>query len=113
MRTGKKIWVELPLEVRAERLAKEYNNSDEFILAKLPYLKKFIDGKVYMSIVSAIAANDRYTAALLLLKYHYDIHYMKGSPDKSSQREYSRIFKVDSFQRLKEEVLDYFTHLTL
>jgi tRNA 2-selenouridine synthase len=112
MITGKKIWVELPLEVRAERLAEEYNNSDEFVLDKLQYLKRFIDGKIYSSITEAIAAKDRYTAALLLLKHHYDSHYLKGSPDKVSAREYSKIFKADSFQKMEEEVLDYFTHLT-
>ncbi len=113
MTTGKKIWVELPLEVRAKRLAEEYNNSDEFVLDKLQYLKRFIDGKIYSSIKEAIATNDRYTAALLLLKHHYDSHYLKGSPDKGSEREYLNIFKADSFQKMEEDVLDYFAHRTL
>ncbi len=113
MITGKKIWVELPLEVRAKRLAEEYNNSDEFILDKLQYLKRFMNSKIYISITEAIAAKDRYTAAYLLLRHHYDSHYLKGSPDKGSEREYAKVFKADSFHKMEEEVLDYFTHLTL
>ncbi len=111
MISGKKIWVELPLELRALRLAKEYDKSDEFILDKLEYLKKFLNGKIYSSITEAIAAKDRYAAALLLLKHHYDIHYLKGSPYRGSEREYSKIFKADSFEKLNEEVLDYFRSL--
>ena len=105
---GKKIWVELPLEIRAERLAKEYNNSNEFILEKLQYLKRFIDGKVFLAITTAIAANDRYTAALLLLKHHYDKHYLKDSPETGTSREYAMIFKAESFNELQKYALDYF-----
>lgn len=108
MMIGKKIWVELPLEIRAERLAKEYNNSNEFILEKLQYLKRFIDGKVFLAITTAIAANDRYTAALLLLKHHYDKHYLKDSPETGTSREYAMIFKAESFNELQKYALDYF-----
>ena len=108
MMSGKKIWVELPLELRAKRLAEEYDKSDEFILHKLQYLKRFMSRENFSQITQAIADKDRYTVALLLLKNHYDLHYLKGSPDKGSPRNYDQVFKADSFAELNTKVLEYF-----
>lgn len=108
MFSGKKVWVELPLELRAMRIAEEYDFSNEFILHKLQFLKKFIDGKIFSAIAEAVAADDRYTAAILLLKYHYDKHYLLGSPDKGSERKYDAIFKALSFESLNEQIKNYF-----
>lgn len=108
MSTGKKIWVELPLEIRAKRLADEYDKTDEFILHKLQYLRRFMSREIFSQIIQAIADKDRYTASILLLKYHYDRHYLKGSPEKDSERNYDGIFKADSFENLNRDVLEYF-----
>lgn len=107
MMTGKKIWVELPIEIRASRLSEEYDYPHEFILEKIKFLKQYLDGKIFNSITEAIAANDRYTAAYLLLKHHYDRHYLKGAPDSGTEREYIEIFKASSFEQLKQYVIDY------
>lgn len=111
MYSGKKIWVELPLELRAKRLAEEYDKSDEFILKKIQYLKRFLSREIYLQITQAITDNDRYTASILLLKYHYDLHYLKGSPEKSTDRKYEQVFQADSFENLNTQVIDYFNSL--
>lgn len=108
MTSGKKIWVELPLEVRANRLAEEYNFPVDYILDKIKFLKQFIDGKIFKAIAEAIVANDRYTAAYLLLKHHYDAYYLKGSPDHNTSREYLEVFKASSFEQLNEYVVQFF-----
>lgn len=108
MMSGLKIWVELPLEVRARRLAEEYNESDEFVYSKLEYLKKFLSKTIHSEIIDSIQKGNRYNASYLFLKYHYDLFYLRGAPEKSKDRQYDAVLKADSFEDLDKQVLEYF-----
>lgn len=109
---GRHIWVELPVELRAERIAVEYKIPDEVLIQKLSSIKKFISAAIYKDIVAAILSKDRYKVALLLLQNYYDFFYRRAAPGgPKSPRAYEAVFRAKSFDQLQALVIDYFSAL--
>jgi len=78
MIAAEKIWIELPIKKRAERLAKEYDGlSAAEIFQKIEKIKKYFSNEVFEKLSLAISENNKQEAAALLLQYHYDTYYFK------------------------------------
>ncbi len=105
--SGENIWVELPIEERAKRLAVEYKDQSQNIIPKIGLLKKYLSSKVTEKIISSLEQNDFYSAAYLLLAHHYDTYYKKNSPENSKTRNYKAVFKSENFENLSRDVLAY------
>lgn len=103
---SKKLWVELPPEVRAERLALEYDASADTILESLKRIRRYFPSEIFEKIEELIKRDERKKAAEILLTEHYDrfyrVHFNPGKREDFFCRFYS-----DSFESLLEEILNF------
>ncbi len=104
---GENVWIELPIEERAKRLAEEYTDKTEYLVGKVEFLKKYLSSKITEEIILNIKKDNRVQAAYLLLKHHYDLFYKKYSPESSKSRKYEAVIQSKTFRDLKEKILDY------
>lgn len=102
MSTGPRIWVELPIEERARRLAAEYEENTSELLSRLERLRRYLSRSVYADIVAHIESGDRVTAALILLREHYDGYYRRVEPGKDVP--YVAVIKPATFEAMVEQV---------
>lgn len=102
MMNGPRIWVELPIEERARRLAGEYDENTDELLARLERLRKYLSRAVYGDVVSHVERGDRVTAALILLREHYDGYYRRVEPGGSIP--YMAVCRAENVDGLVERV---------
>jgi tRNA 2-selenouridine synthase len=107
MISGENVWVEIPRNIRAVRLAEEYKDNSNLIIERLNYIKKTLGGESYEEVSNLIFSNKRVEAAEILLQKYYDVFYLKSSPEKGN-RKYCKIFKENSFEELADSVLSFF-----
>jgi tRNA 2-selenouridine synthase len=81
---AKRIWIELPLQVRISRLKEEYSFSNEDFLSKLQFIKRYIKSEVYSEIINSYKLVDKDKAVSLLLSEYYDLYYKKTFRLKNS-----------------------------
>lgn len=84
LQKAKRIWIELPLQVRISRLKEEYNFSYEDFFSKLQYLKRYIKTEVYSEIINSYKIVEKDRAVSLLLSEYYDLYYKKTFQLKNS-----------------------------
>ncbi|MDH5717915.1 MAG: tRNA 2-selenouridine(34) synthase MnmH [Spirochaetia bacterium] len=108
MINGKKIWIELPLKLRAKRLAEEYeNNSNDYILNKVLLIKKFISKENYEKLTEYIKRGDKTSAAEVLLESHYDNYYYKRKKDA-----FVKEFNFMAWEEIYKEVKEFLSKTT-
>ncbi len=84
LENAKRIWIELPLKERVERLKKEYAFTSEVFSAKLQFLKRYIKSDTYSEIINSYILGDKDKAVSLLLSEYYDVYYKKTFRYKNS-----------------------------
>ena len=103
---SRKLWVELPPEIRAERLAEQYNAPAEILLENLKRIRKYLHSDAFRKIEELIMEGNRKKAAEILLSEHYDrfyrVHFNPGKREDFFCRFYS-----DSFESLLEEITGF------
>ncbi|MCB1180150.1 MAG: hypothetical protein KDK36_21410, partial [Leptospiraceae bacterium] len=107
MKKGRKIWIELPIEVRAERLALEYNRPIEYLISRINLLNRYISKDLLNEIIESLNSGDKLKASFLLLQNHYDPIYRNYSPGVSKERKYCLVLNTEIdinhvFQKLKD-----------
>jgi tRNA 2-selenouridine synthase len=102
---SEKIWVELPLQIRAQRVAKEYDFSKEEFHQKFQTLKKYIPSHIFNEINVTLIKNNKEISAELLLKEHYDSYYKKFYKINNNQSDL--LIVEESFGLLLEKVRNY------
>lgn len=75
---AKRIWVELPLEVRAAHIASEYHFSKEDFKEKLSFFRRFISSRILKEIETSFQNKDYFQVSKLFLQHHYDPLYQKS-----------------------------------
>ncbi|MBW7856791.1 MAG: tRNA 2-selenouridine(34) synthase MnmH [Leptonema sp. (in: Bacteria)] len=105
MKAGSRIWVELPIEERARRLAFEYSENDEVLLKRLNRMKAYFSKPVFQEIIDSINKGERYRASYLLLAEHYDRYYKRNSPEITGN--YLAVFREPTFALLKDRLLHW------
>jgi tRNA 2-selenouridine synthase len=102
---SEKIWVELPLQMRAQRVAREYDFSREEFQQKFQTLKKYIPSHIFNEINLTLLEDNKEISAELLLKGHYDSYYKKFYRNNNNQSDLSIV--EESFGLLLEKVRSY------
>lgn len=105
MKAGSRIWVELPVEVRARRLANEYCENEEVLLKRLNRMKAYFSKPIFQEIIDSINKGERYRASYLLLAEHYDRYYKRNSPEIAGN--YLAVFREPTFAVLKDRVIEW------
>jgi len=103
MQSADRIWVELPIEERARRLAFEYTDADELLIARLYRLKGRLSNDHLQSISDLIRSGQRQRAAEILLEKHYDSFYRRSSPVSDSR--YRAVLYGETTDSLLKEIL--------
>jgi tRNA 2-selenouridine synthase len=102
---SEKIWIELPLQIRAQRVSKEYDFSREEFHQKFQTLKKYIPTSIFNEINVTLLENNKEISAGLLLKEHYDSYYKKFYKNNNNQSDL--LIVEESFDPLLEKVRNY------
>lgn len=105
MKAGSRIWVELPIEERARRLANEYCENEEVLLKRLNRMKAYFSKPIFQEIIDSINKGERYRASYLLLDEHYDRYYKRNSPEITGN--YLAVFREPTFALLKDRVIEW------
>ncbi len=102
---SEKIWIELPLQIRAQRVSKEYDFSKEEFHQKFQTLKKYIPSHIFNEINLKLLEDNKEISAEILLKEHYDSYYRKFYRNNNNQSD--RTIVEESFDPLLEKVRNY------
>ena len=85
MRNSPVINLEISLDIRAERLVREYGSFDKKLLKeKIESIRKRLGGQVVKNAIEMLIEDDLHGVALLMLKY-YDKAYNYGLSQRSSE----------------------------
>lgn len=95
MDAGIHIWVDVPLEARAQQCVRDYGNDLESLRKGLSYIEG-LSGKVMQLIRDHLEAGQLAEAARLLLVEYYDPLYRRHSPAMRPERYAARIEAVSS-----------------
>ncbi len=94
LRTSPVIFLDIPKDIRIERLVKEYSNYGNDVLEKaLNSIVKRIGGNNYKDAIAALNKNDYHTVADITLNY-YDKAYAYGVEKREQKSVYK--LKIDS-----------------
>jgi tRNA 2-selenouridine synthase len=102
---SEKIWIELPLQIRAQRISKEYDFSKEEFHQKFQSLKKYIPSHIFNEINLKLLEDNKEISAELLLKEHYDAYYKKFYRNNNNHSDQTIV--EESFDPLLEKVRNY------
>ncbi len=81
---AKRIWIELPIQIRISRLKEEYSFSYEEFFSKLQFIKRYLKSDIYLEIINSYKLGDKDKAVSLLLSDYYDLYYQKTYRLKNS-----------------------------
>lgn len=104
MKTGMKIWLELPRTVRIRNLLRMYTNEIDLIRTKLAFFKPLISKVKFDELQTALNEKNLEAAARIFLEEYYDPLYAKHGPQKNPQR-YLCTIRADTNEELYEQLI--------
>jgi tRNA 2-selenouridine synthase len=107
MRAARKIWIELPLDVRASRIAIDYTAPDEELIHKLGYLKQYMGSETIQEIISHVKNKDRKQAAFMLLEKHYDHYYQRNFNPEMPDSNFVKTIREDDIEVIYTSLKDF------